>query len=162
ARADLSFSGVAAGDATSHEAVLWTRAVDTNSPTAAALTALVSSTDTNVTTPEFSFAVSTVVSRDYTAKVQATNLTAGTRYFYRFVNAANSANSSAVGVFKTAPEASTPSQVTFGFSGDADGLMRPYALAQQFPSLSLDFFMWCGDTIYETASLGSPAVTNSG
>jgi len=162
ARADVTFLGVAAGDASSHEAVLWTRAVDTNMPAAANLLALVSSLDTNVTTPELSFPVSTDTSRDYTAKVLANNLSAGTRYFYRFVNATNPANSSAVGIFKTAPEPSTPAQVTFGFSGDADGLIRPYALAREFPSLGLDFFTWCGDTIYETASLGSPSVALSG
>src|SRR5262245_18847036 len=162
AHADITFLGVAAGDATSNEAVLWTRAVDTNTPSAADLIALVSSSDPAVVTPEFSFPVSTVAARDYTAKVLATNLSAGTRYFYRFVNAANPANSSAPGVFKTAPEASTPAQVTFGFSGDADGLIRPYALAHEFPSLGLDFFMWCGDTIYENASLGSPSVALSG
>jgi phosphodiesterase/alkaline phosphatase D-like protein len=136
--------------------------VDTNNPTAANLIALISSTDPTVTAPEFSFPVSTVAARDYTARVLATNLSAGTRYFYRFVNALNPANGSPVGVFKTAPDISTPTEVTFGFSGDADGLMRPYALARELPSLGLDFFMWCGDTIYETASLGSPSVTLSG
>jgi phosphodiesterase/alkaline phosphatase D-like protein len=162
ARADLAFLGVAAGDATATDAVLWTRAVDTNAPAETLVTALVSAKDTNVTTGELSFPVRTVAARDYTAKVIAANLLPGMRYYYRFINAANPANTSIVGTFKTAPNPGVAAPVRFGFSGDADGLMRPYALAHEFPSLGLDFFMWCGDTIYETASAGSPSVTLSG
>jgi phosphodiesterase/alkaline phosphatase D-like protein len=53
--------------------------------------------------------------------------------------------------------------VRFGVSGDCDGLIRPYALASQVPSKNLDFFMFDGDTEYETsASIGSPAVASTG
>jgi phosphodiesterase/alkaline phosphatase D-like protein len=53
--------------------------------------------------------------------------------------------------------------VHFGFSGDCDGLIRPYALASQVPTKNLDFFMFDGDTEYETsASIGSPAVHSTG
>ena len=53
--------------------------------------------------------------------------------------------------------------VHFAFSGDCDGLIRPYALASQVPAKNLDFFMFDRDTEYETsASIGSPAVTSTG
>ena len=68
-----------------------------------------------------------------------------------------------VGKFKTAPDAKAKVAVHFAVSGDCDGLIRPYALASQVPAKNLDFFMFDGDTEYETsASIGSPAVTSTG
>jgi phosphodiesterase/alkaline phosphatase D-like protein len=162
AHADLTFLGVAAGDATSTEAVLWTRAVDTNAP---AINFVVANISTNPS--GFGGAIPPIYvianpEKDYTAKVTATGLKPGTRYYYWFENETNAYNRSIVGTFKTAPAASDAVPVRFAFSGDADGLIRPYNLASQFPSQNLDFFVWLGDTIYETASLGSPAVTSSG
>jgi len=158
----VNFLGVAAGDPTSTDAVLWTRALDTNAPGATALNALVAANDPTVTIGVASFSVSTDPAKDYTAKVVVSNLQAGTRYYYRFVNAADASNASGVGTFKTAPDANAAVAVRFAFSGDLDGLMRPYALAHEFPGLGLDFFMLCGDVIYETASSNSPSVTLSG
>lgn len=162
ARADLNFLGVASGDATSTEAVLWTRAADDAAPAAANLTALIAPNDPTLTIGVQFFPVATVASNDYTAKIVVSNLTAGTRYYYKFVNATNPANASIVGTFKTAPSANAAAAVHFGFSGDADGLIRPYDLATVFPSVNFDFFIWDGDTIYETGSAGSAAVTVSG
>jgi len=155
---NVSFLGVAAGDATSSDAILWTRAVDTNAPDVVTLTAQVS------TDPFFggyvSFATSTDANKDYTAKVLATQLTPGTKYYYRFTDGINT---SIPGTFKTAPDTNAAVPVSFAFSGDLDGLIRPYALASQIPAKNLDFFMFDGDTIYETsASIGSPAVTSTG
>jgi acid phosphatase len=158
ARADISFLGVAAGDATSGDAVLWTRAVDTNAPAATPLTAQVT-TDPTFGTGVMSFSVSTDPTKDYTAKLTATGLVANTKYFYRFTSGAAT---SITGTFKTAPDAGTAAALHFAFSGDCDGLIRPYALASVFPQQNLDFFVFDGDTIYETASAGSPAVTSSG
>ena len=157
AKATVSFLGVAAGDATSQDAILWTRAVDTNAPASVALTAQVS---TDVTFGSFaSFNVNTDTTKDYTAKVLANGLVAGTKYYYRFTDGTNF---SLVGAFKTAPNTNAAAPVSFAFSGDCDGLIRPYALASQIPAKNLDFFMFDGDTIYETsASIGSPAVTST-
>ncbi len=168
---DLNFLGVAAGDASTSDVVLWTRALDTNSPVATALNAVVA-TDTNFTSGVLAFPVSTDATKDYTAKVIASNLVAGTRYYYRFVNPANPANASIIGTFKTAPAANAAVAVKFGFSGDNDGLMRPYALASTLPAAALDFYVNLGDVIYENASnvrgnigqsyTNSPSVTLSG
>src|SRR5882762_6995404 len=87
ARADVSFLGVAAGDATSSDAVLWTRALDTNAPAATALTAQVTA-DPTFGTGVLTFSVSTDPAKDYTAKVTAGGLAANTRYYYRFTNGA--------------------------------------------------------------------------
>src|SRR5262249_1103401 len=74
-----------------------------------------------------------------------------------------------------APDPSTSALVHFAFSGDNDGLIRPYALASVIPSQNLDFYVNLGDVIYETASnlttsgahngqpwLNSPSVVLSG
>jgi phosphodiesterase/alkaline phosphatase D-like protein len=136
--------------------------VDTNAPASAALTAQVAANDPTVSIGVMTFSASTDSGKDFTAKVVASNLVAGTRYYYRFINATNPASASIIGTFKTAPLLNAAAPLHFAFSGDADGLIRPYSLASVFPSLGLDFFVWDGDTIYETGSAGSPAVNVSG
>src|SRR5260221_6272119 len=162
AQPQITFVGVAAGDASENEAVLWTRAVNTNAPSAAALIVQLAPNDATLTSGVLAFAVNTDPARDYTAKVVVSNLLAGTRYYYRFVSATDSANASIIGTFKTAPGLDTAAAVHFAFSGDCDGLIRPYPLASIFPAQNLDFFVFVGDTIYETASAGSASVTLSG
>jgi phosphodiesterase/alkaline phosphatase D-like protein len=161
-RADVDFLGVAAGDATDAEAVLWTRALDTNAPSATTLAIQLAANDPTLASGAVVGIVSTQPARDYTAKLVVTNLLAGTRYYYRFLNAANPGNASIIGTFKTAPGPDSNAPVRLAFSGDCDGLIRPYSLANIFPSQNLDFFVFDGDTIYETASAGSPSVTLSG
>ena len=161
-RADVDFLGVAAGDATDTEAVLWTRALDANAASATTLAVQLAANDPTLASGAVVGTVSTDPAKDYTVKFFVTNLLAGTRYYYRFLNATNPANASIIGTFKTAPSFDSAAPVRFAFSGDCDGLIRPYALARIFPLQNLDFFVFDGDTIYETASLGSPSVTLSG
>ncbi len=158
AHADLSFLGVAAGDATTTNAVLWTRAVDASAPAAADLTAQVVANDATFSANVLTFPVSTDATKDYTAKLVVNGLTPNTRYYYRFQAGAVA---SITGTFKTAPDATAAVPVHFAFSGDMDGLIRPYDLAAVFPSQNLDFYANVGDTIYETASTGSAAVTST-
>ncbi|WP_231387362.1 ExeM/NucH family extracellular endonuclease, partial [Dolichospermum circinale] len=158
------FTGVAAGDTTATSAILWTRTFDTaNTTTQPGITQDVTlqlSTDANFTTIVRSISgVTRDANRDYTLKIDATGLQSGTKYYYRFQTTAG--ESSQVGTFRTAYEATTQAPVKFAFSGDADGVMRPYISTQNFPNLNLDFFMFLGDTIYETASTGSPAATTN-
>lgn len=148
--APVSFLGVAAGDADSSSAVLWTRATDgTSDPLP--LTAQVS------TDPAFGSFVTANIStdpanRDSVAKVIAPGLQSGTTYHYRFVGPGNAV--SPVGTFKTSPAPTAAVGVRFGFSGDCDGQWRPYASARNLPGKALDAFVFLGDTIYETASGG--------
>ncbi|AFY32946.1 SdiA-regulated domain-containing protein [Calothrix sp. PCC 7507] len=159
----IGFSGVAAGDATSSDAILWTRTYNpvTQKGDYTNLIAQVS-TDANFGKIAFSYNVparTDGLDHDGTAKVDATGLQSGTKYYYRFVTATGDV--SPVGTFKTAPDTTASVPVRFAFSGDADGLMRPYPSTQNFSSLNLDFFVFLGDTIYETASTGSPAAADA-
>jgi phosphodiesterase/alkaline phosphatase D-like protein len=154
-----NFAGIAAGDITSNSAILWTRTFDpvTKNGMAARLKIQVS-TDVNFTTIPFTATVTTDPSRDYTVKVEATKLQSGTRYYYRF--GMPKSGYSRVGTFKTAPNLTSLVPVRFGFSGDADGQWRPYSSTLNFDKLGLDYFVFLGDTIYETASKGSPATAD--
>lgn len=161
------FLGVAAGDADSNSAVLWTRvdqqaAVPVHAQVATAL---------DFSGTVMSFAGVSDPAKDYTVKLVASGLNPGTRYYYRFVND-NTNETSGTGTFKTVPLANTgATPLHFGFSGDNDGLMRPFALGSVLPSQQLDFYLNLGDLIYETASnangniatsyLNSPSVTLS-
>lgn len=129
--ATVSFTGVAAGDATNNSAIVWTRAVDGAAPVKLTL---------RLGTDPATLAKSTLTiqdlvadaSKDFTAKVALTGLEAGTVYYYQFVGPANEL--SIVGRFKTAPLQTATAAVRFAFSGDMDGLMRPYALASTIPA----------------------------
>jgi hypothetical protein len=125
--------------------------------TGVAVTALVS---TDVTFASgLSYNGTTDPAQDFTIHIDATGLRSGTRYYYRFIA---TGATSLTGTFVTAPDPSAPAPVNFGFTGDADGLMRPYPAtfsshftppgASGFGTNNFDFFVWLGDTIYETAS----------
>jgi hypothetical protein len=160
--ADVTFVGVAAGDATSNDVIVWTRAKDESNP---------QPTDINVqitTDPAFNTGVTTLFAgtaaalADYTVKTNIGSLQSATIYYYRF-QTTDGLITSNVGKVKTAPDPMARVAVRFGVSGDYDGLIRPYALASQVPSKNLDFFMFDWDTEYETsASIGSPAVHSTG
>jgi phosphodiesterase/alkaline phosphatase D-like protein len=162
ADADLTFLGVAAGDATTADVTVWTRAKDESNPQATAINVQISQD------PTFMSGVTTLpagtadASTDYTVKTHVGGLESGSVYYYRF-QTTNGLITSIVGKFKTVPDSGVRAAVHFAFSGDCDGLIRPYALASQVPAKNLDFFMFDGDTEYETsASIGSPAVHSTG
>src|SRR5262249_48291017 len=119
----VSFLAVGAGDASSTDAILWTRAQDVSTSQGVALMAQVS-TDPTFATGLATFLGTTAPAHDYTIHVDATGLQPGTRYYYRFVASGNTI--SQVGTFVTAPAPITGAPVSLGFTGDADGLMRPY------------------------------------
>lgn len=162
ANAAVTFSGVAAGDASTNGAVIWTRAVD---GTSTAGLALWISTDPAVQrSPIIVSNLNTDPNKDFTLKVPLTGLQPGTVYYYQFVG--QSGELSPVGRFKTAPDPMLSAAVRFGFSGDMDGLMRPYALSSTIPAQNFDFYVNLGDVIYEAASnagvtSGTPGVNNS-
>jgi phosphodiesterase/alkaline phosphatase D-like protein len=168
----VSFLAVGSGDATSNDAILWTRAQDSATQAGVALTAQVTTDPTFAS--GLAFTGTTDPAQDYTIHLDTTGLQSGTRYFYRFVASDNTV--SQVGTFVTAPDPTAQVPVNFGFTGDADGLMRPYDAtasanftppgAPGFGPQNYDYFVWLGDTIYETASGQgtpnfSPAVSNT-
>jgi len=155
--ADPHVDAVAAGDPTATTAVLWVRATDGDAP--ARLRAQLS------TDPDFSailteIPVETVAIDDFTAKLRLQELKPGTRYHYRFC--AIACDPSAVGRFNTAPASDQPARIRFGFTGDADGRFRPYPAASDIATRDLDFFVFLGDTIYESRATGSPATATPG
>ena len=160
ARAAFAFSGVAAGDATSDSITLWTRAADDVSPLTSTVT-MTLATDSAMTNIVTTSSGTTTPGSDYTLKFATTGLNAATVYYYCIFEPV-SGTSSNIGKFKTAAAATAAVPVHFAFSGDYDGLMRPYTLGNGFTANNFDLFMNVGDTIYETASSGSAAVTGSG
>jgi phosphodiesterase/alkaline phosphatase D-like protein len=162
ADADVTFLGVAAGDATTNDATVWTRAKDEANPQPTAINVQISQDPTFITGVSTLPAGTAGSPTDYTVKSDLGGLEPGTVYYYRF-QTTNASVTSNVGKFKTVPNPTGNAPVHFGFSGDCDGLIRPYALASQVPAKNLDFFMFDGDTEYETsASIGSPAVHSTG
>jgi phosphodiesterase/alkaline phosphatase D-like protein len=162
ARAAASFNGVAAGDATSNDAILWTRETD-SSVTGTALGAQVS-TDPNFASNVLSFNGTTSPANDFTLKLDATGLTGGTQYYYRFK--APDGTLSGMGTFVTAPSPVAAAPLHFGFSGDVDGSYRPYSSMAGIASENYNFFVFLGDTMYETVSgagtpNSSPATTST-
>src|SRR5262245_36903493 len=103
ALAGTSFLGVAAGDAGSDEATVWTRATDSTAPGAAVAVTLQYSTDNTFTTGVTSQSVttSTAAAGDNTAKYTITGLSPATRYYYRFIGSGGEPSNT--GTFKTAP-----------------------------------------------------------
>jgi phosphodiesterase/alkaline phosphatase D-like protein len=119
------FLGVAAGDASTNSVVLWTRVDQQASVPVHAQVATASDfSGTSVHCKE-----QAIPAKDYTVKLVADGLQPGTRYYYRFVNDITN-ESSNTGTFKTVPwRPPALSPLHFGFSGDNDGLMRPFDLA---------------------------------
>jgi len=153
--AATAFSGVAAGDMSANDAILWTRTVEsaTSQPVASALTAQLADK------PEFrnvlfTYKGMTDSARAGTVKIVASGLKSHTRYFYRFVS--DDGAVSPTGQFTTAPRDDEKVAVRFAFSGDAHGAWRPFPLVRGFGDLKLDYFVFLGDTMYESASQGSP------
>jgi phosphodiesterase/alkaline phosphatase D-like protein len=159
AKGKVAFSGVAAGDATTSSEILWTRTVDAVTKEGITSNLKVEvATDDKFTTIAKTYNGITDANRDYTLKLDATGLASGTKYYYRFVTPGG--DTSAVGTFKTELAADAKAAVKFGFSGDVDGLFRPYSSTADFGKLNLDFFAFIGDTIYETASKSSVTATD--
>ena len=156
AYAAVFYNGISSGDMTSGDAILWTRADNGNAT--AALTAQVS-TDPNFGGGVLSYGGTTSAAADYTLKVDATGLSGNQKYYYRFTDGTTT---SPVGTFTTPAAVNQGVPVRFGFSGDVDGRFRPYPSVNNFGTTAggtqnLNFFVFLGDTMYETAATGSPA-----
>ncbi len=141
-------NGVAAGDVTATSAVLWARGTvvgevvfsyGTDASNLAAAPTRVAVVE-NVTVP---------------VKVDVSDLSPGTQYYYRAVDAAGA---SATGRFRT-PRVNGRGGLRLGVSGDWRGDLAPYPAVVNVPDRDLDFFIALGDTIY--ADVSSPAVPAS-
>lgn len=133
--------GVACGEPTSTDLVLWTR---TASPATLTPELVDDKGGVQRTLPP----VRTVPDTDFTVKTTVGGLLPGAAVRYRFRGPAGEL--SPTGVCRTAPSPDSVAPVTFGFSGDADWKWRPYPVLNALTKESLDFFVFLGDTIYET------------
>ena len=117
ADADVTFLGVAAGDATANDVIVWTRAKDEANPQPTAINVQISQDPlfiTGVTTLPAGTAGSPT---DFTVKSDLGGLEPGTVYYYRFQTHEDASVTSNVGKFKTAPNAD--SQCSSSFCGSA-------------------------------------------
>jgi alkaline phosphatase D len=136
--------GVACGEPTSSDVVLWTR-------TATASTLTPELLDQNGTVARTLPPVQTVADSDFTIKTLADGLAAGGAVRYRFRGP--NGELSPTGTCRTAPSGDQRVPFSFAFSGDADWKWRPYPVLNSLNHESLDFFVFLGDTIYETTNL---------
>src|SRR5438270_9026961 len=153
ARAEIAFDGIAAGDPSASDVILWTRAE--NGGRSIELKAQIA-TDASFANIVEARIGATSAAADFTVKLAATDLASNTHYFYRFL--APDGSASPTGQFTTAPAPNEKAEVRFAFSGDADGRFRPYPSIRAIAEHKLNYFVFNGDTMYETADLASPAV----
>lgn len=158
ANASVVFDAVAAGDMTSSDAILWTRAVNGGATTGLTVQVATDAAFANVVS---SIAGSTVATNDFTMKVDASGLASNSHYYYRFTDGTTT---SQIGQFSTTPTATQATAFKIAFTGDADGRFRPFTSLAGFGtaanagSVGLNAVVFLGDLMYETTSVGSPAV----
>src|SRR5229473_3199560 len=136
--------GVACGEPTSTDVVLWTR-------TASAVSLTPELLDDAGAVQRALTPVRTSAETDFTVKTVAAGLApaASVRYRFRGPNG----ELSPTGTCHTAPRADQSVPFTFAFSGDVDWKWRPYPVLNALNQEALDFFVFLGDTIYESTNL---------
>ncbi|NBO83155.1 MAG: alkaline phosphatase, partial [Betaproteobacteria bacterium] len=156
-------SGVASGDPYKDSVILWTR-IDPSSQfgdSASVSWEIATTRDFNASTIVGKGTFTTNKDRDWTVKVEAEGLSAGTEYFYRFINGnsiseigrtktlATTAENVHLGVFSCANFTATSEFVTYGRAADINS-SNPY-----------DAFIHLGDYIYEYGKGGYSAAEDA-
>jgi len=136
-------NGVAAGDVSQTSAVLWAHSSVVGD------ISFVYATDPTLATNLFTV-TTIVVDPLQPVKVELTNLTPATAYFYRITDAADT---TAEGQFRTSAPLGTQAGLRFGVSGDWREALAPYPSIANVPQRDLDFFIAHGDTIEATDAL---------
>lgn len=151
--------GVAVGDVTATAAQFWTR-TDGETPLTLEI-----ATDPFFNSVVARRAVMVGPATDFTAQARVDDLTADTRYFFRW---RQGADASPIGMLRTAPAPDRTAAVRFAYSGDSDGTLvdgRPaynaFEVLEAVRREQPDFFIYLGDTIYadSPARGGGPAQT---
>ncbi len=136
--------GVASGDPLTDRVIIWTRAV----PADLALEARIGwqmAEDAEFKRIVAEGQAQAKVSYDYTLKVDVTGLSAGKRYYYRFLSASASSD---IGQTITLPEtADSLRMAVFSCSNYPAGHFNVYQLASENPDI--DLVLHLGDYIYE-------------
>ncbi|MBI2771071.1 MAG: alkaline phosphatase D family protein [Burkholderiales bacterium] len=137
--------GVASGDPLADRVILWTR-VNLPDPAPTDVQWDVA-TDVNFSNIVRTGSAATNDAQDYTVKVDATGLQAGTHYWYRF---RHSGRTSVTGHTKTLPTGSVSQVKMAVFSCAAYPLGQFHAYADAARRLEIDVALHLGDYIYET------------
>ena len=142
--AEFNF-GVASGDPLATSVILWTHAKVLGSNEPVALTWEIAS-DADFKTVVSSGTVQAIETSGFTAKVDATKLTAGASYFYRFKDAVGT--TSVVGSTRTLPASNTASVkfAVFSCSLYSNGFFNVYDAAARSDA---QYAVHLGDYIYE-------------
>jgi len=140
--------GVASGDPLTDRVILWTHAKIADSTTAVGLTWQVSS-DANFASLVQSGRLMATADTGFTAKVDATGLSAGSSYFFRFIDDAGVV--SPVGQTRTLPKSDVSSVklAVFSCSLYSEGFFNAYEAAAKSDA---QYAVHLGDYIYEYAS----------
>jgi alkaline phosphatase D len=141
-------AGVASAEVASNSAIVWTRA-DKAGPVSLEL-----AKSRRFRAPVVRRRLRAAASRDKTVQVKVRGLAPGKRYYFRFVRGRARSDR---GTFKTAPRTSSSRPVRFGWTGDADPVIKPGTnrlLHAPFPVFARmqregnAFNINLGDTIY--------------
>ena len=140
--------GVASGDPLADRVILWTHAKRPDQESDVSLTWQIS-TDYGFTNIVNSGTVLATASTGHTAKVDATGLTGGATYYYRFLDEIKT--SSTIGTTRTLPASSAASVklAVFSCSHYAAGFFNVYEAAV---SSGAEYALHLGDYIYEFGS----------
>ena len=146
-KADFKY-GVASGDPLADRVILWTHAKIADSTSAVWLTWQVA-TDSAFATVVRTGRVQTTEASAFTAKVDVTGLTAGTSYFYRFVDDAGVVSTS--GTTRTLPASSATSVklAVFSCALYSEGFFNAYDAAAKSDA---QYAIHLGDYLYEYGS----------
>ena len=140
--------GVASGDPLTDRVILWTHAKILDALTAVALTWQIA-TDSNFSTVVNSGRIGAFEATGFTVKVDALGLSAGTTYYYRFLDDAGTV--SPVGTTRTLPAASVASVkfAVFSCALYSEGFFNTYDAAAKSDA---QYAIHLGDYIYEYGS----------
>lgn len=138
---------VASGDPRTSSIILWTRL---DAGTGEKNLSVQISKDEDFSNLVLTADLTANFANDHCVKVKITDLSSGTRFYYRFVY---EGTSSRTGRFKTAPKSSSDKNVKFGFISCQDYTNGYYNSLLKFLEQGnddIDFIVHLGDYIYET------------
>jgi alkaline phosphatase D len=141
------YHGVASGDPLKDRVIIWTRITPVDSVLSISVRWEISS-DESFANVLYTDTVSTSPAKDYTVKVDVTDLRPGTIYFYRFFSLGKT---SMIGRTKTLPEKS-PDSVTFAVVSCANWEFGYFNAFARIGEREVDAVLHLGDYIYEYAT----------
>lgn len=141
------YHGVASGDPLTDRVILWTRVTPVDSVPSVSVRWEISDDESFINVLH-SDTLSTSPARDYTVKVDVTDLRPGTKYFYRFIAFGKT---SMVGRTKTLPDKS-PDSVTFAVVSCANWEFGYFNAFARIAEKEVDAVLHLGDYLYEYAA----------